>query len=125
MPFPATPENSTADIEDESNEPGGDYPAEDAAEGEPATPPVSLTIAQASEAGITGANPGDTYTIKITVTDASEAITADIIPGSAIAEGSGPKPPQFGPRPKQSTKTPSDMGMAGEEGFSGMADNMP
>lgn len=104
MPMPSA-DDSTAPFDDET---GGDA----AAPPEPA--PINLTTEQASDAGITDPQPGDTYTLKISIGGTGEGVTGTILPGSAQKD-MGAMPARPG---GQKIKGPGDLGMDSEFGAS-------
>lgn len=91
---------------------GTDYSDPDSA-GEPA---VMLTQAQMDAAGLTGAQPGDTFTVKITIADQSDDGTnIELEPGSAVKDMAPPMDDGSAPATMTSknskVKGPSDFGM--------------
>lgn len=110
MSFPSAPgtppENSTANIGDDE-----DLEAPATVENEMAEPALNITLDQADAAGIVDAQPGDTYTLKITVASYGDTVSANIEPGSAMKVGA-PKP---APRGQHTVKSPSEMGFDDKE----------
>lgn len=79
------------------------------------TPDIQMDSEQVQAAGLNAAAPGDEFTIKITVTNTDEGLTASVVPGSAHKSGDNLAPMAKG---KQNLKGPADMGFgAPEEGF--------
>lgn len=104
--FTAPSDPDTQDTQDGTN-----YSDPDS-QGEPA---VMLTQAQADAAGITDPQPGDTYTLKITITDhTDDGFNVELEPGSAMKDQAPamddrmPPAKQLG---KIKTKGPGDFGM--------------
>lgn len=91
---------------------GTDYSDPDS-QGEPA---VMLTQAQMDSAGLTGAQPGDTFTIKITIADQSDDGTnIELEPGSAVKDAmpdvdDGSAPATMTSK-NSKVKGPADFGM--------------
>ncbi len=87
------------DDETATGEPGAEPPPE------PSPPALNLTSDQASQAGIADAQPGDTYTLKITIDGTQEGITGSILPGSAVKDEAAPAPGS------NRIKSPNDLGL--------------
>lgn len=102
MPPPIAPTDSLPfDDEAAPGEPGMGPPPD-------ATPSaLNLTSEQASQAGIMDAQPGDTYTLKVTIDGTQEGITGSVLPGSAMKD-EGAMPPGAG---RNRIKSPSDLGL--------------
>lgn len=101
---------SGADPDAQETQDGTDYSDPDS-QGEPA---VMITQAQADASGMTGAKPGDTFTIKVTVTDQTDdGWNVELEPGSAIKDpGPSMDDSPAGAMGKNSKlRGPSDFGM--------------
>lgn len=115
---PASPAESSVDkFDDESpdqeeTEEGTEYSDPDSA-GEPA---IMLSQAQADAAGMSGAMPGDRFTVTITVADQNDTgWNVQLDPGSAIKEAGPDMAPEAMPSemPGNSmVKSPADLGMS-------------
>lgn len=93
---------------------GTDYSDPDS-QGEPA---IMLSQAQADAAGLTGAQPGDSFTVTITVTDQNDdGFNIELEPGSAMKTMGDGEPADDGSAPAKmlgknsKVKTPADFGM--------------
>lgn len=105
-----TPENST-DLPDDQD--SADDPATD--NGGVSTPDIQMDSNQVQDSGLSDAQPGDEFTLKITVTNTDEGLTASVVPGSAQKVQKDLAPMARG---KQNVKGPADMGFtAPDEGF--------
>lgn len=82
---------------------------------ETSTPDIQMDSEQMQSAGLSGAQPGEEYTLKITVTNTDEGLTASVVPGSATKAQNDLAPmPKGG---KQNVKGPGDMGFGAGDGF--------
>lgn len=111
------PDNST-DLPDDQADTGGEGDGEgsdDMAGDAEITPAIQMDSAQMADAGIQGAQTGDTFTLKFTVTSTDEGLTGKVLPGSAVKD-QGP----MLMKGKQAVKGPADMGFAPYEGFGGL-----
>lgn len=120
MPAPSTaqPNSSvdkfgTGDPDSQDVTQGTDYSDPDS-QGEPA---VMLSSAQADAAGMQDAQPGDTFTVKITVTDMSDdGFNVELEPGSAMKDQAPPMTPDMPPAKltdKMRVKGPADFAPKG------------
>ena len=115
---PASPAESSVDKFDaespeaEETEQGTEYSDPDSA-GEPA---IMLSQAQADAAGMTGAMPGDRFTVSLTVADQNDTgWNVSLDPGSAIKEAGPSMEPDVMPSEKlgnSTVKGPSEFGMS-------------
>lgn len=110
--FSAPPQGPDTDPEATETKEGTDYSDPDS-QGEPA---VMLTQAQMDAAGLTGAQPGDTFTVKITIADQSDDGTnIELEPGSAVKDMTPPMDDGSAPAAmtgkNSKIKGPSDFGM--------------
>lgn len=115
----ATPPNSqadssvdkfaTGDTSDDDTKDGTQYSDPDS-QGEPT---IMLSSAQADAAGMAGAMPGDTFTVKVTITDQSDdGWNVELEPGSAVKDEAAPS---MAPKPMGASmkpKGPMDLGMS-------------
>jgi hypothetical protein len=107
--FSAGPDNpdATSGTEKEDTEAGTDYSAPDS-QNEPA---IMLSQAQADAAGMTGAMPGDSFTVKISVTDQNDdGFNVELEPGSAVKNPGPSEAPQMSSSMKPTS--PADLGMS-------------
>lgn len=99
----------TGDPSDQDTKDGEQYSDPDS-QGEPA---IMLSSAQADAAGMTGAMPGDTFTVKITVADQNDdGWNVELEPGSAVKDESQPS---MAPKPlgaSMKPQGPMDLGMS-------------
>lgn len=97
----------------EDTQQGTDYSDPDS-QGEPS---VMLSSAQADAAGMQDAQPGDTFTVKITVTDLSDdGFNVELEPGSAMKDQAPPMTPDMPPAKltdKMRIKGPADFAPEG------------
>lgn len=116
-PSTSPPDSSVAQFDsgdpgaDETKE-GTDYSDPDS-QGEPA---IMLSQGQADAAGMTGAMPGDTYTVKITVAmQNDDGWNVQLEPGSAVKDPGPSMGPEDAPAmnmtKNQKIKGPGDLGM--------------
>lgn len=115
---PASPAESSVDKFDdgspdaEETAEGTEYSQDDSA-GEPA---IMLSQAQADAAGMTGAMPGDRFTVSLTVADQNDTgWNVSIDPGSALKEAGPSMEPDAMPSEKlgnSTVKGPSEFGMS-------------
>lgn len=102
----------TGNPEAQETEEGTQYSDPDSA-GEPA---IMLSQAQADAAGMTGAMPGDKFTVTLTVADQNDTgWNVSLDPGSAIKEPGPDMAPEEAPATKlgnSSVKGPMDLGMS-------------
>lgn len=112
------PDNST-DLPDDQADTGGAGDGEggdDMAADVASTPAIQMDSKQMADAGISGANPGDTFTLKFTVTSTDEGLTGTVLPMSAVKD----KALGMMPKGKQAVKGPADMGFGDDAGFQGL-----
>lgn len=113
--MPAYPEDSTAKFQ--AGGPEADPDAQDTTEGEVYSDPDSagepalmISQAQADAAGMTGAMPGDTFTVKVSVDTQNDAgWNVSLMPGSAVKDPGPSMEPEMGDSMKP--KGPGDLGM--------------
>ncbi len=99
----------SGDPSDDDTKAGEQY-SDPESQGEPA---IMLSSAQVDAAGMTGAMPGDTFTVKVTVTDQSDdGWNVELEPGSAVKDESAPSvaPKELGASMKP--QGPMDLGMS-------------
>lgn len=118
MQPPPQPADSSVDKFDsgspdaEEQQEGTQYSDPDSA-GEPA---IMLSQAQADAAGMTGAMPGDTFSVQIQVADQNDTgWNVMLVPGSAMKEQGMGMEPEMEPAMKQgnsAVKGPADLGMS-------------
>jgi hypothetical protein len=118
MPAPSTAQPNSSVSQFETGDPeaqdvkeGADYSDPDSS-GEPS---VMISSAQADAAGMTDAKPGDSFTIKVTITDQTDdGWNIELEPGSAMKDA-GPSEEPLDMPAKRSDKIklkgPGDLGM--------------
>lgn len=112
--FSAPPQGPDTDPEAAETKDGTDYSDPDS-QGEPS---IMVSQAQLDAAGAMDAQPGDTFTVKITITDSTDdGFNVELEPGSAVKTPPAPEGMDDGSAPAKmlgknsKVKTPADFGM--------------